>query len=330
MNEDEPHGEEEDKRNHNIGLLNDETVSESIITCGSSVYHAECESLATRDDDEERHCHKVPASKHDAFASSQQNLAKDEDRNNGHDILFVGHQYGEKPLLADDELDTDDDTGAKSPSPVQNSYLRNSADEEGTKGMSWEENCHEKDIVIDVFALAPFQKPTGGSCRRSSSRGSNRKVSGHYQTRSQPTSQTVSPMDILTGGRKSSVLLISASPLPHPVTPPQEPCAPLQEAPLVDLGELSAPNSVVPTESVFITAPTQHEHEEGQRNLPQRRYFLRLSVLVILTDEGGCSRNTCRLVCFCIQCIMVYTVRNPIIVSHPRTFESSPYLHTLF
>lgn len=271
MNEDEPQGEEEDKHNHNIGLLNDETISESIITCSSSVYHAECESLATHDDDE-RHCHKAPASKCDAVASCQLNIAKDDDIHDGHDFLFVGHQYGEKPLLADDELDTDDDTGAKIPSPVQNSYWRHSADEEGSKGMSWEKNCTGKDIVIDVFALAPFQKPTGGSCRRSSSRGSNRKVSGSYQTQSQPTSQTVSPMDILTGGHKSSVLLISASPLPHPITPPQEPSAPLHEAPLVDFGETSAPNSVGSAESVFITASKQHEHEDGPRNLPQRRY----------------------------------------------------------
>ncbi|PNF16210.1 hypothetical protein B7P43_G15508, partial [Cryptotermes secundus] len=49
MNEDEPQGEEEHRNDRTLGLLNDETISESIITCGSSAYHAECESLATHD-----------------------------------------------------------------------------------------------------------------------------------------------------------------------------------------------------------------------------------------------------------------------------------------
>lgn len=284
MNEDEPQGEEEHRNGCTLGLRNDETISESIITCGSSAYHAECESLATRDDDDddvERCRYKVPAGKRDATAICQQTVVKDKgDSNDGHDLLFVGHQYGEKPLLADDELDNDDEGGgAKSPSPVQNSYWRHPTDEEANKGMLWEKNCPGKDIVIDVFALAPFQKPTGSSCRRSSSRGSNRKVSGHYQSRSQPTSQTVSPMDILTGGRKSS-LLISTSPLPVPVTPPQDPVL-LQGAPLVDLGESSGPNSVPSTESMFITAATRHEHEEGPRNLPQRRYSF-MSLLIVV------------------------------------------------
>ncbi|KDR18287.1 AP2-associated protein kinase 1 [Zootermopsis nevadensis] len=255
MNEDEAQveGDEEDRLNCNPEHLNDETISESIITCGSSAYHAECESLATHDDDEDdgRRRHKVPTSKRDATASSQQIVAEDEvDINDGHDLLFVGHQYGEKPLLADDELDTDDDGGMRSPSPVHNSYWRHPVDEEANKGMSWEKTSPGKDIIVDVFALAPFQKPAGGSSRRSSSRGSNKKVLGHYQSRSQPTSQTVSPMDILTGGCKSS-LLISASPLSHPITPPQEPSVPLQDAPLVDLGEPSASNSNASVEAKF-------------------------------------------------------------------------------
>jgi hypothetical protein len=290
MNEDEPQGErdEENRHNCNPGHHNDETISESIITCGSSAYHAECESLATHDDDEERCRHKVPASKHDAAANSQRTVGMDEvDINDGHDLLFVGHQYGEKPLLADDELDTDDDGGVRSPSPVHNSYWRHPVDEEANKGMSWDKKCPSKDIVVDVFALAPFQKPTGGSSRRSSSRGSNRMVAGHYQSRSQPTSQTVSPMDILTGGRKSS-LLISTSPLSHPVTPPQESSVALQDAPLVDLGEPSAPNSTVSVDSKFIPVLAQHEPEEGSRNLPQHRYiFLSLNICAILSPDNS-------------------------------------------
>jgi hypothetical protein len=93
-------------------------------------------------------------------------------------------------------------------------------------------------------------------------------------------------MDILTGGCKSS-LLISTSPLSHPITPPQEPSVPLQDAPLVDLGEPSAPNSTASIESKFIPAPAQHEPEEGPRNLPQHRYFfLSLNICVILSPEN--------------------------------------------
>ncbi|XP_021922195.1 uncharacterized protein LOC110831003 isoform X6 [Zootermopsis nevadensis] len=65
MNEDEAQveGDEEDRLNCNPEHLNDETISESIITCGSSAYHAECESLATHDDDEDdgRRRHKEPS-----------------------------------------------------------------------------------------------------------------------------------------------------------------------------------------------------------------------------------------------------------------------------
>jgi AP2-associated kinase len=289
MNEDEAQGEvdEEGRHNCNTDNLNDETISESIITCGSSAYHAECESLATHDEEEERCRRKIPTSKCDAAASSQQIIAKNEvDINDGHDLLFVGHQYGEKPLLADDELDTDgdDDGGVRSPSPVHN---RHPVDEEANKGISWEKNSLGKDIIIDVFALAPFQKPGGATSRRSSCRGSNRKVSGHYQSRSQPTSQTVSPMDVLTGGCKSS-LLISTSPFSHPITPPQELSVSLQDAPLVDFGEPSAPNSTASIESKFIPVPAQLEPEEGPRNLPQHRYFfLSLNICVVLCPQNS-------------------------------------------
>ncbi|PSN48436.1 hypothetical protein C0J52_08630 [Blattella germanica] len=281
MNEDEAQGEEEEENRHGRSgrQLNDETISESIITCGSSAYHAECESLATHEEDiEGRRRRKLPASKREA-ANSQRAVGEDEtDINDRHDLLFVGHQYGEKPLLADDELDTDDEGCAKSPSPsVQNSYWRHAPDEEISKGHPWDRNG--KDITTDVFALAPFQKPVGGSCKRSSSRGNSRKVSSHYQSRSQPTSQTVSPMDILTGGRKSSLLLNSTSPLSHPVTPPQEPSLLLQEVPLVDFGE-----DIGASGDVHIAGtPLQHEPEDGSRSHSQRSTNLRMDQGVILS-----------------------------------------------
>ncbi|XP_014252823.1 AP2-associated protein kinase 1 isoform X2 [Cimex lectularius] len=80
-----------------------ETINESILTCGSSAYHAETESMA-RDD---------------VIQKPRLKPVEEQD-------CFVGHSYGDKPLLADDELDTSD-------SPIH-------------------------DIVEDVFAMAPFQK----------------------------------------------------------------------------------------------------------------------------------------------------------------------------
>ncbi|KAF6207993.1 hypothetical protein GE061_016442 [Apolygus lucorum] len=81
-----------------------ETINESILTCGSSAYHAETESMA-RDD---------VVVKHEPIIEEEQDC-------------FVGHSYGEKPLLADDELDISD-------SPVP-------------------EVAEE-----DVFSMAPFTK----------------------------------------------------------------------------------------------------------------------------------------------------------------------------
>ncbi|CAB0005622.1 unnamed protein product [Nesidiocoris tenuis] len=80
-----------------------ETINESILTCGSSAYHAETESMATKED--------VPTARHAPIIEEQD--------------CFVGHSYGEKPLLADDELDISD-------SPTQE--------------------------VEDVFSMAPFTK----------------------------------------------------------------------------------------------------------------------------------------------------------------------------
>ncbi|CAH1407984.1 unnamed protein product [Nezara viridula] len=79
-----------------------ETINESILTCGSSAYHAETESMA-RDD---------------IILKNKPKLLEEQD-------CFVGHSYGDKPLLADDELDISD-------SPTLE--------------------------VEDVFAMAPFSK----------------------------------------------------------------------------------------------------------------------------------------------------------------------------
>lgn len=97
-----------------------ETISESIKTCGSSAYHAECESMATHESVE---INRAMKKRHKRIEEETEEV----DEN-----IFVGHQYGEKPLLLDDELDSEPND-LKVESPV--SILK------------------EKD---DVFAMAPF------------------------------------------------------------------------------------------------------------------------------------------------------------------------------
>ncbi|XP_044268991.1 serine/threonine-protein kinase sel-5 isoform X2 [Tribolium madens] len=112
-----------------------ETVSESIKTCGSSAYHAECESMATHEDDSTNRMIRAKI-KEEAKKSEMQD----------EDMLLIGHQYGDKPLLLDDELDSDCEvklTWSQKPDlwiPPSSSY------------------------DDDVFALAPFNnKPRAKS-----------------------------------------------------------------------------------------------------------------------------------------------------------------------
>ncbi|RZF41423.1 hypothetical protein LSTR_LSTR000137 [Laodelphax striatellus] len=96
-----------------------ETINDSVLTCGSSAYHAETESMAR-----EESFMKVP--------KIPEVPEKD-------DLLFVGHSYGEKPLLADDELDTEEENP---PSPP---LLIDMEEDEST-------------MTKDVFAMAPFHR----------------------------------------------------------------------------------------------------------------------------------------------------------------------------
>lgn len=98
------------------------TVNDSVLTCGSSAYHAECESMAREE---------LPASRrYPRMANLPENTELD--------TLFVGHSYGDKPLLADDELDKGDNI---SPAPLIDM------------------NDEQKELKEeDVFSLAPFGK----------------------------------------------------------------------------------------------------------------------------------------------------------------------------
>ncbi|KAF5280987.1 hypothetical protein FQA39_LY05192 [Lamprigera yunnana] len=112
-----------------------ETISESIRTCGSSAYHAECESMATHEDDAISRMIRL-----------QKKQEKDANQK-GEDVLFVGHQYGEKPLLCDDELDSDCEIKVEKKWSI-----------EKPKVDLWIEPKSSLDETVDVFALAPFNK----------------------------------------------------------------------------------------------------------------------------------------------------------------------------
>ncbi|XP_054273347.1 BMP-2-inducible protein kinase-like [Macrosteles quadrilineatus] len=111
--------EEEEEEEKGTGET--ETINDSVMTCGSSAYHAETESMALEETINK--CPRVPE------------VPETEGET---DMLFVGHSYGEKPLLADDELDTEDENPPSPPLLIK---------------------IEEETPSKDVFALAPFQKP---------------------------------------------------------------------------------------------------------------------------------------------------------------------------
>lgn len=121
-----------------------ETISASIKTCGSSAYHAECESMATHEDDN--------ASR--IVRTKLKNDTKPIEIVDDEDMLFVGHRYGEKPLLLDDELDSDCEL--KYDNSKWSIEKRNKKKEDLWIKPS---SSFDDDDPSDVFAMAPFSKP---------------------------------------------------------------------------------------------------------------------------------------------------------------------------
>lgn len=115
----------------------DDGISESVRTCGSSAYHAECESVATNEDDISRVVVRVRMRKKDRMNDST-NTIIDENQLSPSSAELL-HQYGDKPLLLDDELDYDSG---------DNSNAGSSSKEEPSPGEE-----------LDVFAMAPFKMP---------------------------------------------------------------------------------------------------------------------------------------------------------------------------
>lgn len=133
--------QQDDGRTHN-GLRHvkiatyDDGISQSVKTCGSSAYHAECESVATNEDDVSRVVVKVLTKKRERINDSSNTIIDENQLSpSSADLL---HKYGDKPLLLDDELDYDTDENTESK-------------EDQTGGQSSEE--------LDVFAMAPFKMP---------------------------------------------------------------------------------------------------------------------------------------------------------------------------
>lgn len=123
----------------------DDCISESIKTCGSSAYHAECESVTTHEDDVSRVVTKVRMKKRDRMSDST-NTIIDSQQSAEEDLI-----HGDKPLLLDDELDYD-----SSENTDGTKQKRDRGDIEGNSS----DSSHSSDDTLDVFALAPFKMPT--------------------------------------------------------------------------------------------------------------------------------------------------------------------------
>ncbi|XP_017097743.2 uncharacterized protein Nak isoform X1 [Drosophila bipectinata] len=133
-------------------------ISESVKTCSSSAYHAECESVTTHEDDvRSRVVVKVRMRKKDrslvaAGNGGDPSAPSEELSPTSSDLI---HKFGDRPLLLDDELDYgsgESKSSAESPlaAPLPLHSDIPEAEEE------------------DVFALAPFKLPVGVPLKRKS------------------------------------------------------------------------------------------------------------------------------------------------------------------
>ncbi|XP_058175135.1 uncharacterized protein LOC131289819 [Anopheles ziemanni] len=131
----------------------DDCISESIKTCGSSAYHAECESVTTNEDNTSRIVTRVRVKKRERLDSKHSVI--DEDDSAEEDMI-----QGEKPLLLDDELDyesavennTSGEEVLMDPFTPEDEAVKN-------KPHLCLEDDSEGDAELDPFAMAPFRKP---------------------------------------------------------------------------------------------------------------------------------------------------------------------------
>lgn len=148
-------------------------ISESVKTCNSSAYHAECESVTTHEDDVSRVVVKVRMRKKDRIAALQ---AAYNEANPGNVVSVAGklageeselsptssefiNKLGDKPLLLDDELayNSADSTDSNNKSSSSDESIPHNPLEELNTSKGQPEDTDE----LDVFAMAPFKMPEG-------------------------------------------------------------------------------------------------------------------------------------------------------------------------
>ncbi|XP_058804331.1 uncharacterized protein LOC131671713 isoform X2 [Phymastichus coffea] len=152
----------------------DETVSESVRTCSSSAYHAECESVATREEPEQLRARRQR--RHQQLLQQQQLLLQRRQADLPEADPVVGHRYGEQPLLLDDELDPEakpeqirGDPFVKRQYQMKPLSRRRSGGGGGADDSSSDEAAKQPRSLSnglwkldeDVFAMAPFHRPSG-------------------------------------------------------------------------------------------------------------------------------------------------------------------------
>ncbi|KAJ8669665.1 hypothetical protein QAD02_000924 [Eretmocerus hayati] len=170
----------------------DDRQSESVLTCGSSAYHADRESMATREDPERQRMRRLKRQ----LLQEQKQLEQIEQQQPQLPRAdpLVGHGLGERPLLLDDELDPEEAapglTLAADPF-VEKQYARHRLRSDRPPSSSSSSSCSRRSSPIapapadrcrsvddvasdqgrqlrreDVFAMAPFRRSSSSSAKQ--------------------------------------------------------------------------------------------------------------------------------------------------------------------
>lgn len=149
-------------------------ISESIRTCGSSSYHAECESLTTNEDSVSRlrvSSRKLRLKRRNelnALAEANRHPEQhdeEDDDDNDEDVDEMGVHHVDKPLLLDDELDygldSEDQRNVQTTSDdTQQEEEEDDQDTTVAEGVATGVGVNDDDDdEFDVFGRAPFKMP---------------------------------------------------------------------------------------------------------------------------------------------------------------------------
>ncbi|XP_055836741.1 AP2-associated protein kinase 1 isoform X2 [Episyrphus balteatus] len=178
----------------------DDGISESVKTCSSSAYHAECESVTTHEDDVSRVVVKVRMRKKDRMAAEGGINVVNENELSPSSNDFL-HKFGDKPLLLDDELD----------------YGSGDSDSKGKSEESPEAANDEEEL--DVFAMAPFKMPVALP-KKKKSRAKSLPVVDSKKEEDEIWTSTPIKEDSRQGKRNSFVTYLTESQPPALPAPP--------------------------------------------------------------------------------------------------------------